>query len=77
MFAIAFAALFDFMYTLSRNRTIGEGFRVRLWLLRSLQASAQGIKKAKQAFLREGWTQEYLAGEVALLISCTILNKTG
>jgi hypothetical protein len=49
MFAIAFAPLFDFMYTLSRNRTIGEGFRVRLWLLRSLQASAQGIKKAKQA----------------------------
>jgi predicted NACHT family NTPase len=34
--------------------------------LRSLQASAQGIKKAKQAFLRKGWTQEYLAGEVGL-----------
>ncbi len=33
---------------------------------RSLQASAQGIKKAKQAFLRKGWTQEYLAGEVGL-----------
>lgn len=33
---------------------------------RSLQASAQGIKKAKQAFLRTGWTQEYLAAEVGI-----------
>jgi predicted NACHT family NTPase len=33
---------------------------------RSLQASAQGIKKAKVAFLRTGWTQEYLASEVGL-----------
>ncbi len=33
---------------------------------RSLQASAEGIKKAKQAFLRKGWTQEYLAAEVGL-----------
>ena len=33
---------------------------------RSLQASVEGIKKAKQAFLRKGWTQEYLAGEVGL-----------
>jgi predicted NACHT family NTPase len=33
---------------------------------RSLQASAQGIKKAKQAFRRKNWTQEYLAGEVGL-----------
>lgn len=33
---------------------------------RSLQASDQGIKKAKQAFRRKGWTQEYLAGEVGL-----------
>ena len=33
---------------------------------RSLQASAEGIKKAKLAFLRTGWTQEYLAGEVGL-----------
>ncbi|QLE55633.1 NACHT domain-containing NTPase [Nostoc sp. TCL26-01] len=33
---------------------------------RSLQASAQGIKKAKQAFKRKGWTQEYLASEVGL-----------
>ncbi|MBU7585414.1 MAG: NACHT domain-containing NTPase [Nostoc sp. TH1S01] len=33
---------------------------------RSLQASADGIKKAKQAFKRKGWTQEYLAAEVGL-----------
>jgi len=33
---------------------------------RSLQASPQGIKQAKQAFLRKGWTQEYLAAEVGL-----------
>ncbi|NER28842.1 MAG: NACHT domain-containing NTPase [Symploca sp. SIO1C4] len=33
---------------------------------RSLQASEQGIKKAKQAFERKGWTQEYLAGEVGI-----------
>jgi predicted NACHT family NTPase len=33
---------------------------------RSLQASSEGIKKAKQAFLRKGWTQEYLAAEVGL-----------
>ncbi|WP_102219957.1 NACHT domain-containing protein [Fischerella thermalis] len=33
---------------------------------RSLQASAEGIRKAKQAFRRKGWTQEYLAGEVGL-----------
>ncbi len=33
---------------------------------RSLQASVEGIKKAKQAFLRTGWTQEYLAAEVGL-----------
>lgn len=33
---------------------------------RSLQASPEGIKKAKQAFLRKGWTQEYLAAEVGL-----------
>ncbi len=33
---------------------------------RSLQASAEGIKKAKLAFLRTGWTQEYLAAEVGL-----------
>jgi predicted NACHT family NTPase len=33
---------------------------------RSLSASSQGIKKAKQAFLRKGWTQEYLAAEVGL-----------
>ncbi len=33
---------------------------------RSLQASAGGIRKAKQAFRRKGWTQEYLAGEVGL-----------
>ncbi|MBD1805643.1 NACHT domain-containing NTPase [Microcoleus sp. FACHB-SPT15] len=33
---------------------------------RSLQASVEGIKRAKQAFLRKGWTQEYLAGEVGL-----------
>ncbi|MBE9207107.1 NACHT domain-containing NTPase [Nostoc sp. LEGE 06077] len=33
---------------------------------RSLQASAEGIKKAKQAFKRKGWTQEYLAAEVGL-----------
>ncbi|WGV26048.1 NACHT domain-containing protein [Halotia branconii] len=33
---------------------------------RSLQASAEGIRKAKQAFKRTGWTQEYLASEVSL-----------
>ncbi len=33
---------------------------------RSLQASAEGIKKAKHAFLLKGWTQEYLAAEVGL-----------
>ncbi|HIK07476.1 MAG TPA: NACHT domain-containing NTPase [Trichormus sp. M33_DOE_039] len=33
---------------------------------RSLQASEEGIKKAKQAFKRKGWTQEYLAAEVGL-----------
>ncbi len=33
---------------------------------RSLQASPEGIKKAKPAFLRTGWTQEYLAAEVGL-----------
>lgn len=33
---------------------------------RSLRASAEGIKKAKQAFLRKGWTQEYLAAEVGI-----------
>jgi predicted NACHT family NTPase len=33
---------------------------------RSLQASPEGIKKAKQAFLRKGWTQDYLAAEVGL-----------
>ena len=33
---------------------------------RSLQASTEGIKKAKLAFLRKGWTQEYLASEVGL-----------
>ena len=33
---------------------------------RSLQASVEGIKKAKQAFVRTGWTQEYLAAEVGL-----------
>ncbi|RCJ24858.1 histidine kinase [Nostoc minutum NIES-26] len=33
---------------------------------RSLQASEEGIRKAKQAFKRKGWTQEYLAAEVSL-----------
>ncbi|HAG79893.1 MAG TPA: histidine kinase [Cyanobacteria bacterium UBA12227] len=33
---------------------------------RSLQASPQGIKKAKHAFLLKGWTQEYLASEVGI-----------
>ncbi|MBH8552997.1 NACHT domain-containing NTPase [Nostocaceae cyanobacterium CENA357] len=33
---------------------------------RSLQASDEGIRKAKQAFKRKGWTQEYLASEVNL-----------
>ncbi|HBE20374.1 MAG TPA: histidine kinase [Cyanobacteria bacterium UBA11149] len=33
---------------------------------RSLTASPDGIKRAKQAFLRKGWTQEYLAGEVGI-----------
>jgi len=33
---------------------------------RSLQASPDGIKKAKLAFLRTGWTQQELASEVGL-----------
>lgn len=33
---------------------------------RSLQASDEGIRKAKIAFKRKGWTQEYLAAEVGL-----------
>lgn len=33
---------------------------------RSLKASEIGIKKAKQAFRRTGWTQEYLASAVGL-----------
>ncbi|BAZ51502.1 putative signal transduction protein containing Nacht domain [Nostoc sp. NIES-4103] len=33
---------------------------------RSLQASVEGIRKAKQAFKRKGWTQEHLAAEVSL-----------
>ncbi len=33
---------------------------------RSLQASSEGIKKAKKAFTNKGWTQENLAGEVNL-----------
>jgi len=33
---------------------------------RSLKASEVGIKKAKQAFQRTGWTQEYLASAVGL-----------
>jgi predicted NACHT family NTPase len=33
---------------------------------RSLQASATGIEKARGAFKRTGWTQEYLAAEVGL-----------
>lgn len=33
---------------------------------RSLKASELGIKKAKQAFRRTGWTQEYLASAVGL-----------
>jgi predicted NACHT family NTPase len=33
---------------------------------RSLKASTTGIDKAKKAFERKGWTQEYLAAEVGL-----------
>lgn len=33
---------------------------------RSLQASDEGIRKAKQAFKRKGWTQDYLASAVGL-----------
>ncbi|AFY35617.1 NACHT domain-containing NTPase [Calothrix sp. PCC 7507] len=33
---------------------------------RSLQATDEGIRKAKQAFKRKGWTQEYLATVVGL-----------
>jgi predicted NACHT family NTPase len=33
---------------------------------RSLLASSEGIRKAKQAFKRKGWTQEFLASEVGL-----------
>lgn len=33
---------------------------------RSLQASGEGIRKAKRAFNHKGWTQEYLASQVGL-----------
>ena len=33
---------------------------------RSLQASPEGLKQARQAIARKGWTQEYLATEVGL-----------
>ena len=33
---------------------------------RSLQASAEGIRKAKQAFGRKHWTQQYLASQVGI-----------
>jgi predicted NACHT family NTPase len=33
---------------------------------RSLQASTEGMRKARLAFKRKGWTQEILAGEVGL-----------
>ena len=33
---------------------------------RSLKASPEGIIRAKKAFQRKGWTQEYLAAEVGL-----------
>ena len=33
---------------------------------RSLKSTPTGIARAKQAFQRTGWTQEYLAGEVGL-----------
>ncbi|BAZ41304.1 putative signal transduction protein containing Nacht domain [Calothrix sp. NIES-4101] len=33
---------------------------------RSLQASVEGMRKARLAFKRKGWTQEFLAGEVGL-----------
>ncbi len=33
---------------------------------RSLKASPEGITRAKKAFQRKGWTQEYLAAEVGL-----------
>jgi predicted NACHT family NTPase len=33
---------------------------------RSLQASTEGMRKARLAFKRKGWTQEVLAGEVGL-----------
>lgn len=33
---------------------------------RSLQASDEGIRKAKKAFNHKGWTQEYLASQVGL-----------
>ncbi|MBW4645914.1 MAG: NACHT domain-containing NTPase [Goleter apudmare HA4340-LM2] len=33
---------------------------------RSLQASSEGIRKAKHAFKRKGWTQDYLATTVGL-----------
>ena len=33
---------------------------------RSLRASPEGVKKAKQQFTSTGWTQEYLATEVGV-----------
>jgi predicted NACHT family NTPase len=66
LYAIAFAAVFDFVYTFSVNRTTKIKFQGCSMARRSLQASVEGIKKAKQAFVRTGWTQEYLAAEVGL-----------
>jgi predicted NACHT family NTPase len=66
MFAIVFASVFARMYTLLAKRIIKQRVQQRSMARRSLQASSEGIKKAKQAFLRKGWTQEYLAAEVGL-----------
>ncbi|WP_419756893.1 NACHT domain-containing protein [Anabaena sp. FACHB-595] len=63
MFAIALVFLYKLVYKLYKLYNNGQ---IVVMAKRSLQASAEGIRKAKQAFKRKGWTQEYLAAEVGL-----------
>ncbi|ABA20274.1 Predicted signal transduction protein containing Nacht domain [Trichormus variabilis ATCC 29413] len=63
MFAIALGFLYKLVYNLYNLYNNGQ---IVVMAKRSLQASAEGIRKAKQAFKRKGWTQEYLAAEVGL-----------
>jgi predicted NACHT family NTPase len=54
------------LYTLYKKSKIIYIVGVRRMAKRSLQASDEGIRKAKQAFKRKGWTQDYLASAVGL-----------